>query len=93
MTSVSSSWSMKQACPCCGQRSLRLIACRACARVTVECTATGTLFRYPRPSAASFAHETRCAGCGTRGDGLFAPATSTQLFAAGLSRDEYESID
>jgi hypothetical protein len=84
-------WTLKQACPCCGQGGPIIVACLKCGALAAECQDTGTFFRgvtgdlrFLRLEAAT------CASCGARGSGTFAAATSSQLQSAGLTKEHYE---
>ena len=87
-------WQLLHVCAVCGQGSaLTLVACPSCAHVAVVCDEEGSGFPAPRETLASDdavdQASTACRGCGVRLLSDFAPATASQIRAAGYEVGEY----
>jgi hypothetical protein len=84
-------WTLKQLCPCCDQSSPVIVACRKCGALSAECQEIGTFYRgvfgdlrFLRVDAPT------CVSCGAVGADAFSAATSSQIQAAGLTKEHYE---
>ena len=84
-------WTLKQACPCCGQGGPAIVACRKCGTLAAECQETGSFFRGVTGDLRFLRLEVAtCDGCGALGSDAFAAATSSQIQSAGLTKEHYE---
>jgi hypothetical protein len=84
-------WTLKQLCPCCGQGSPVVLACRKCGSLAAECQELGTFFRGVSGDLKLLRHDPpACANCGALGSKSFAAATSSQIQSAGLTKEQYE---
>ena len=88
-------WTLRSACPECGQgQSLHLLKCDACANIVVACAEEGSLFAEFRdlgaPVSWLFKGDTKtpCPSC--KQTGQLRDASGLELQNAGLSIDEYE---
>jgi ribosomal protein S27AE len=90
-------WSLRDACPVCGQGAcLVLIACPECGHLAAACAEEGTFF--PDPDQVTNVSMTegkiknkkeKCPKCEKGEISNFKPATSEQIQKAGLKKDQY----
>ena len=86
-------WTLKQACPVCGQGScLVLVVCSHCGRLAVSCDEEDSTFFDPKQIVVEAAEtsDASCPGCGRHSAKMFEPATADRIRAEGLMPTEYE---